>query len=404
VLECWVGAEAMYLTISSTVTASTAAVASAEGKETLPASTKTNTNADANNTPGAAVGILQRMMKLGRRVRNKASHTVNMYYLATTAVEHAAGWIRERSWLDAVQNACCRLVSVMAATIQIDQVCSKDVLMELAESIKPALDSLAGTAGYGHELKRLCQRKSIEKITYASGRTRTSKVGYAEYAAFNITDYAGTGAGAGAGAGASQSQAATSRSTGAHQEHNFASASSSSTSSSVVQQITGDGVPRAASSITGVGAVGGLMGSSSTGGSIIAWNHMRKSREDTFIIAARAVSQETGHLAQHLMSHPRDVACANALYASALRHIDPFQVNSSVETQIPLGRLLLAAPHSASAVVALLAGHDLAWQRKHSLAIEKYLTAYCVDPTQPLTALCIGIILISLSACFLHCF
>lgn len=43
-----------------------------------------------------------------------------------------------------------------------------------------------------------------------------------------------------------------------------------------------------------------------------------------------------------------------------------------------------------SVVAQLFAGHDLAVQRKHSLALERYFAAFCADPEQPLTTLCIG--------------
>lgn len=65
--------------------------------------------------------------------------------------------------------------------------------------------------------------------------------------------------------------------------------------------------------------------------------------------------------------------------------------------QVPLSRLVGRAPRSA--VAQLFAGHDLAVQRKHSLALERYFAAFCAEPQQPLTALCIGTCLLY----YFHC-
>ncbi|KAJ1390713.1 hypothetical protein B484DRAFT_459557 [Ochromonadaceae sp. CCMP2298] len=67
----------------------------------------------------------------------------------------------------------------------------------------------------------------------------------------------------------------------------------------------------------------------------------------------------------------------------------------AIEMHIPLGRLLVKAQDSLPAT--LLAGHDCGAQRQHQKALTQYVRAFCLDPQQPLTCLCLGSYLLMLA-------
>ncbi len=120
----------------------------------------------------------------------------------------------------------------------------------------------------------------------------------------------------------------------------------------------------------------------------VTWNKITRPTEEPFITAATKISPHVGLLARQLFDRPDDNVLANAFYKEVMTQIDPTRANGCVELQLPLLRLSLSAQGSVAGQV--LAGHDHAMQRKHYLALDKYFTAFCLDPTQPLTSLTIG--------------
>lgn len=319
------------------------AVPGGQGKTTA----AENGNEDSSVAAAALQPTTTFVPKLGRKLRNKDAQTVSMYQLATStstrANEAAADPNPVLAVLDTAQVTCFEFVASLAKVVSVEQILSKDALVTLATEIKTILEGLE-LSKYGAELLHRCNMKSIEKFTYHSGRQRTSKVRYVEYSTIdNPSDPA--------------------------------------------YETSRLDDPSAAA----VGPSGRnlhLTTDTSNKPAIIAWNKIRRPVEDPLITAAHKISATAGTLARKLTEQPDDIACANDFYRNVLHNLDCYAPNGTIELQLPLSRLVGRAPRSV--VAQLFAGHDLAVQRKHALALEKYFGAFCVDPEQPLTALCIG--------------
>ena len=99
-------------------------------------------------------------------------------------------------------------------------------------------------------------------------------------------------------------------------------------------------------------------------------------------------------LVEDLLAQPGDTGAANALVAAFLRRA-PLRDLAPMEATLPVNRLFLLRPTSLP--LRLLRGHWWVGARRHSDALDDYLTAYRADPSQPLTALCIAAIVVFLS-------
>ena len=225
--------------------------------------------------------------------------------------------------------------------MHLEFVLSKDTLVKLAKDLKLALENLL-LPEYGAEIMQRCSVKSVEKSNFSGGRVRTSSVKYVEY---STTDDVGDAC------------------------RNFA------LSGSLTQQASTSS------------------SASSTAGMMIAWNKIRRPVIDPLITACERVSPVAAQMARRLIESPEDVACANLFYSELIRCIGIGPGIPPIESNLPLGRLVIKG--AKSAIAQLLAGHELAFQRKHSLALEKYVAAFSLDPDQPLTCLNLGVTLYS---------
>lgn len=274
--------------------------------------------------------------KLGRKLRNKEAQTVSMYQLALSGTSADPSVFMETllAALDPQQTLCFHFISSLVRVAHLDQVLSKDALLSLAAETKVALDKLELTA-YGAEILLRSNMKGIEKSSYSGGRNRASSVKYVEYSALDA----------------------------------------SATADDATRKVALSGAANRSGSPSGQ--------------VIIAWNKIRRPVEDPLITAATRLSESTGLLARRLFEQPEDIGVANSFYREVIDKLQDQQTSSNVfELQLPLSRLAVSAPKSCAA--QLIAGHELATQRKHSLALERYLASFCLDPTQPLTALTLG--------------
>lgn len=279
--------------------------------------------------------------KLGRKLRNKEAHTLSMYQLAVSQTSVGSGKPSPLlELLNPTERSCFDMISALSVALSVEQVLTKDTLLALAGQVRQALVSI-DLPIYGAELLHRSNLKSIEKLTYSSGRQRTSRIKYAEY------NPAG-----GPSGGASDDRSG--------MFHDYVARGKNLNLSTNVP-----------------------------GPGLIAWNKIRRNPiEEPLVTAANRISLQAGVLARQLLDRPHDAAIANAFYKEVLLHIDPLKANGSIELQLPLNRLAISAP--TSAVAQIMAGHEYAIQRKHYLALDKYFTAFCLDPEQPMTSLCIG--------------
>lgn len=271
--------------------------------------------------------------KLGRKLRNKEAHTLSMYQLAMAKATGKVCPFKEL--LDTAEQCCFEMIGAFSVAVTVEQVLSKDTLLTLAGQVRMALEKLS-LGPYGMELLHRSNLKSIEKFTYSSGRQRTSRIKYVDY--------------------------------------NPSSGAADDQSGMFHEYATSGKHLNLSTNVAGPG--------------LIAWNKIRRPVEEPLLTAATRFSAQAGKLARQLLDQPDNLSVVNAFYTEVLRGLDPTKPNGTIELQLPLGRLAIAAPDCLAG--QMFAGHDHAMQRKHYLALDKYFMAFCLDPEQPLTSLTIG--------------
>lgn len=92
---------------------------------------------------------------------------------------------------------------------------------------------------------------------------------------------------------------------------------------------------------------------------------------------------------------PEDIKVANALLRTFLASKAKGDF-ATLDTFLPVSKL--KAQHPNSLPIALMSGHASAANRKYRDALERYLDAYMKDASQPLTCLCLAVLLIFIAA------
>ena len=320
-------------------------------------------NVNDSNTAAASTTAATAGPVLGRKIRNKDSHTVSMYQLALSqaTTHHTTNSTTNSSsnttsantlntdnillpCLDSTQKTYYLLVTSMVnVVVRLEAILPKELLLSLAGQLKVALEAL-NLSSLGALFLHRCNLKSIEKLNYIGGRQRTSTVQYVEY---NLQS--------------DETPAATSSGKNTHSFMNSHDPHSRNSSSSPV---------------------------------IIAWNKFRRSKEDFFLSAAKKLSPSIGTLAKQLYETPDNIKLANTFYTELCSILlqqnttTSGSMNNIMELQLPLSRLTIQAPKST--VAHIFAAQEHAVQRKHGHALSHYTAAFCFDSTQPLTALCAG--------------
>ena len=376
------------------------------------------------------------------RKRNRHRSVMNAYALARTSPATATATAvssRNRFWLDDAQNHCFRMTAAFAAVVPLEHVISGDALyaaatqtavfMEQVVATLPAPLLLAspelavGTStsqraavaaaaveegvfegDEGPDIKHLraivreesallmsrcTERKKLQRFYYtATGRRvqRSRTRAHVQYAPIPSS--------------ASEGLLATAelRAEGVGGGGNMRRGRDANVSASHSAPVTDPPYPHRARREV------------KTGSSFVAWNRFPKPsrylEEDPLVVAAAQISSQAGYYALQLCSNPFDVNAANKLYRELQQQLDPFHARSAVESQLPLRRLLQLRENnnsnnsnnsSSSSIAALLAAHDLGFLGKHAKALERYIEAYLLDDSQPLTVLCVATYLIMLA-------
>eukprot|EP01034_Spumella_vulgaris_P029602 gene29602-36677_t len=105
---------------------------------------------------------------------------------------------------------------------------------------------------------------------------------------------------------------------------------------------------------------------------------------DPFIIAAQHFSEIVQNAATALFNAPTDVFYANQLFRNVVNESSLVETSTSskyLEHALPVGRLHDLKQDSA--VTCLLEGHETAADRRNNETLDRYLDAFCSDPTQP---------------------
>lgn len=140
------------------------------------------------------------------------------------------------------------------------------------------------------------------------------------------------------------------------------------------------------------GVKGGLMFNDFKNAAIIADN------ADPFVLTAKNYSVAVQNAATQLFRAPCDVVAANALFRGVVAESSMFESTAAskyLEVALPVARL--RSVKQDSAVANLLAAHVAGLSRRLNDTLDLYLDAFCVDPTQPLTVLCVATYLLMLS-------
>jgi hypothetical protein len=106
-----------------------------------------------------------------------------------------------------------------------------------------------------------------------------------------------------------------------------------------------------------------------------------------FTSAAR--SEDELLAAEALIARPMDIRAANSLVRAF--YSQGWLEDAAVEIAFPLSRLRNSFPTSLP--LQMLSAHRLVLNRKHSEAMSRYLDVFFRDPQQPLSALCLAVML-----------
>ena len=110
---------------------------------------------------------------------------------------------------------------------------------------------------------------------------------------------------------------------------------------------------------------------------------------------AKDMSPAVWLAAKAFTQNPHDISLANILTRTVLSN-RTFRMGTTCALEfLPLTHFYSAVPSSLPAIV--MAGHDLFRKKRYARALDRYLTAYRQDPSQPLVALCIVLQLLVLS-------
>lgn len=123
--------------------------------------------------------------------------------------------------------------------------------------------------------------------------------------------------------------------------------------------------------------------------------HLTTSELNQFVRAAEVISAETKKAALDLLKSPRQLAMANLLVKSIISSAEHPLEPKYVEQTFAVNRFPLWFPDNIGSL--LLAGNERAQSRKFAEALDKYLDAYELDKSQPLTCLYISSLLIFLA-------
>jgi tetratricopeptide (TPR) repeat protein len=108
--------------------------------------------------------------------------------------------------------------------------------------------------------------------------------------------------------------------------------------------------------------------------------------ESLFVAAGNDISPEAGIAALEFVHEPSNMACANKL--SAVLSASSVSRYGSVETLMPVQRLYTV--YSNSVPLCLWGAHELFGRKKYQDMMERYIDAFKLDPSQPLSALCLA--------------
>lgn len=112
--------------------------------------------------------------------------------------------------------------------------------------------------------------------------------------------------------------------------------------------------------------------------------------EAMFVAAARDVSMYAGEAALALVREPNSITAINQLTRAISSAEETLGVGTSaLHVRLPVARYYNANPHRNLAAL-MMSAPDLASRRKYGFALQRYLDAYEMDPSQPLTCLCIA--------------
>jgi tetratricopeptide (TPR) repeat protein len=167
-------------------------------------------------------------------------------------------------------------------------------------------------------------------------------------------------------------------------------ASSTSKSKSLaartIKKILSKGVPQHHPS-SGVTAV-----PSNDLGDLFPEAHLSPLELNQFIQAAEVISDDTKQAALNLLRNSKQLASANLLVKSIISSAEHPLEHKYIEQTFSVNRFPIWFPENMGGF--LLAGRERAQARKFAEALDKYLDAYELDPSQPLTCLYISSLLI----------
>lgn len=291
---------------------------------------------------------------LHRPIMDKSIEMVSMKDLQTTA---SAIGFDPRDWLNDLQNSCWRFLRAVCDFIDIEKVLGKDRLKQIAMTTKNCMIKL-GMANEAEEMMNACNiqcRTRIENVSDVD----------AESSHFESTSSKISKGG--------PSRSSRYLSVSENSSHDNMSAKRHS-------NVEADLVPPA-SGVKGVGHTHAKERTRDMSNKSIGL--------DKFIAAAADISNEVLNAAVELIQDSDSIPKANTL-ARLLLNIPQTKGpgTGAIEVVLPVQKLFNQYPQSLGAT--LLSAHEYASQRKCAESLDKYLDAFCMDPEQPLSALCLA--------------
>eukprot|EP00607_Mallomonas_marina_P003172 CAMPEP_0182439978 /NCGR_PEP_ID=MMETSP1167-20130531/86766_1 /TAXON_ID=2988 /ORGANISM="Mallomonas Sp, Strain CCMP3275" /LENGTH=313 /DNA_ID=CAMNT_0024633795 /DNA_START=46 /DNA_END=987 /DNA_ORIENTATION=- len=122
-------------------------------------------------------------------------------------------------------------------------------------------------------------------------------------------------------------------------------------------------------------------------------------RAGVLVRAASQISPEARDAALQLCNNPDDILAGNALTHAVLncpKHRILGEL-TSVERVLPVRYLFMMYPHHL--IPCLLSAHELVAKKKPVEAVDRYLSAFCLSPNEPLISLCMSVQLTVLATC-----
>jgi tetratricopeptide (TPR) repeat protein len=355
-------------------------------------------------TASVASGIVDSSLQ---KRRNKVKAIVSMGDLVSTdsCVNYAA-----KVWLDETQNICGRFVSAICDYVHIEKLLGKPLLLEMATQAAEFMRQIGvnmseggrrGTAG------ELMMTKLSNELLHAStlmtlrrgnnNIKRTKYIGVAEREMDATTQQPVEEEDSEGSSSSSSDSDLEDEDEQTEGEKGSAKANKKQSGfltkmSTRKRQLSSSGKrQRKNGLIRHTGVNGGLMFNDFKNAAILE-------NADPFIIAAQHYSPSVQTAAAALFSAPMDVFYANQLFRFVVRESSMVETSTSskyLEHALPVGRLHDLKQDSA--VTCLLEGHETAADRRNNETLDRYLDAFCLDPTQPLTLLCLSSYLVMLA-------